>query len=416
MLYAAGTVEEAEAANIRLCGAFFRQYLDPLASPFVERAVAAALHVGAAARAPAAGAAAARVCRGAVAGEFRRRVADAGVSAAEGEPPSAGDAEGPLEDASMPTATLDDDVASDGTKPTPPCAAKRPTPAGRDDAGVAAQAARAARPSPSTTRPRARRPRRSTRRACSARSRISRRSTLAWPRSSHKSDRRRRCSIKSRSASSPRKRRRRERGRRARLVARAHEVDHLPAAQHDGRAAHLREARGRDRAPRRRGRRRRCGARRVRAARAARDPRGDAALAEGAGRRRRLSRRKAEYVRALAAAFASGELSDDGLAALDDAAAMRVLMRVRGLGEWSVHMFLMFGLGRPDVLPVGDLAVQKAFKKLYSTNAASTGATQVNELPTRREMEALAEPWRPWRTVGSWYMWHVVETAAANWV
>ena len=129
-----------------------------------------------------------------------------------------------------------------------------------------------------------------------------------------------------------------------------------------------------------------------------------------------LSRRKAEYVRALAAAFASGELSDDGLAALDDAAAMRVLMRVRGLGEWSVHMFLMFGLGRPDVLPVGDLAVQKAFKKLYSTNAASTGATQVNELPTRREMEALAEPWRPWRTVGSWYMWHVVETAAANWV
>ena len=129
-----------------------------------------------------------------------------------------------------------------------------------------------------------------------------------------------------------------------------------------------------------------------------------------------LSRRKAEYVRELARAFAEGELSDAKLTALDDAAAMRALLRVRGLGEWSVHMFLMFGLGRPDVLPVGDLAVQKAFKKLYSTNGGATGATQVNELPTRREMEALAEPWRPWRTVGSWYMWHVVETAAANWV
>ena len=79
-------------------------------------------------------------------------------------------------------------------------------------------------------------------------------------------------------------------------------------------------------------------------------------------------------------------------------------------------MFLMFGLGRPDVLPVGDLAVQKAFKKLYGLNQSTTGATQVNELPTRKEMEAIAASWKPWRTVGSWYMWHVVETASANWV
>ena len=129
-----------------------------------------------------------------------------------------------------------------------------------------------------------------------------------------------------------------------------------------------------------------------------------------------LSRRKAEYVRELAQKFDSGDLTDAMLASLDDATVMRALLEVRGLGEWSVHMFLMFGLGRPDVLPVGDLAVQKAFKKLYATNRSATGATQVNELPTRREMEEIAESWRPWRTVGSWYMWHVVETAACNWV
>lgn len=129
-----------------------------------------------------------------------------------------------------------------------------------------------------------------------------------------------------------------------------------------------------------------------------------------------LSRTKADYVRGISALFDDGTLSDKKLQSLDDEALMKTLIQVRGIGEWSVHMFLMFSLGRPDVLPVGDLAVQKAFKKLYSTNARLSGATDVNELPTRSQMEQIAENWRPWRTVGSWYMWHVVETASANWV
>ncbi len=78
--------------------------------------------------------------------------------------------------------------------------------------------------------------------------------------------------------------------------------------------------------------------------------------------------------------------------------------------------FLMFGLGRADILPIGDLAVQNAFKRLYQTNQETTGATQVKERPTASDMEELSASWRPYRTIGTWYMWHVVETASANWI
>jgi len=129
-----------------------------------------------------------------------------------------------------------------------------------------------------------------------------------------------------------------------------------------------------------------------------------------------LSRTKAHYVRNLSRLYAEGTLSDAIFASLDDDAVVKTLRQVDGIGEWSCHMFCMFALGRPDILPVGDLAIQKGFKKLYATNQAQTGATAVNELPTRADMERIAEPWKPWRTIGSFYMWHVVETSAANWV
>mmetsp|Transcript_19002 Transcript_19002/g.58553 ORF Transcript_19002/g.58553 Transcript_19002/m.58553 type:complete len:754 (+) Transcript_19002:3-2264(+) len=129
-----------------------------------------------------------------------------------------------------------------------------------------------------------------------------------------------------------------------------------------------------------------------------------------------LSATKARYVTGIARLYADGTLSDQVFADLDDEAVIKTLRQCDGIGEWSAHMFAMFALGRPDILPVGDLAVQKAFKKLYATNQTQTGATHVNELPTRAEMERIAEPWRPYRTVGSFYMWHVVETSAANWV
>ena len=83
--------------------------------------------------------------------------------------------------------------------------------------------------------------------------------------------------------------------------------------------------------------------------------------------------------------------------------------------------FMMFGLARADVLPHGDLVVRKAFKRLYgcSQGLAPLSQTLVAEhadLPGRGEMEAIAERWRPYRTLGSWYMWHVLETKEAAYV
>lgn len=81
---------------------------------------------------------------------------------------------------------------------------------------------------------------------------------------------------------------------------------------------------------------------------------------------------------------------------------MSALTAVKGIGVWSVHMFMIFALHRPDVLPVGDLGVRKGFFKLYGLKA----------LPTPTEMEQLSGPWRPYRSLGSWYMWRLIESKA----
>jgi len=92
------------------------------------------------------------------------------------------------------------------------------------------------------------------------------------------------------------------------------------------------------------------------------------------------------------------------------------LTRTRGLGVWSAHMFLMFHLGRPDVLPVGDLGVRKGAHAIYnrsqgkgkgkikaSPSSGSTGKASVEDL------EKIGELWRPYRSIGSWYMWQAQE-------
>ena len=84
---------------------------------------------------------------------------------------------------------------------------------------------------------------------------------------------------------------------------------------------------------------------------------------------------------------------------LSDADIVAHLTRVRGIGEWTVHMFLMFQLGRPDVLPTKDLGVRKGFMLTYGWDA----------LPTERELATYCERWKPYRSVGSWYMWRAVE-------
>jgi DNA-3-methyladenine glycosylase II len=115
-----------------------------------------------------------------------------------------------------------------------------------------------------------------------------------------------------------------------------------------------------------------------------------------------LSRQKVASVRAIAAAFDDGLLEGRRLARLDDAAVIEAVTVLPGVGEWTVHMMLLFSLGRPDVLPVGDYGVRKGVQALYGLDA----------LPGRRELEALAERWRPWRSVATWYLWRSQDVIA----
>ena len=84
---------------------------------------------------------------------------------------------------------------------------------------------------------------------------------------------------------------------------------------------------------------------------------------------------------------------------MDDEEIVERLTRVRGIGRWTVEMLLMFRLGRPDVLPVGDYAVRKGFMVAYG----------LGEMPRPKELERHAEAWRPYRSVASWYMWRALE-------
>ncbi len=114
-----------------------------------------------------------------------------------------------------------------------------------------------------------------------------------------------------------------------------------------------------------------------------------------------FSRAKAGYIRSLAEHIISGELELDRLDELGDEEVARELIAVKGLGQWSVDMFLIFHLGRPDVLPVGDLGVRRAVERLYGLEA----------LPSAAELEALGERWRPYRSLASLYLWESLDNA-----
>ena len=115
-----------------------------------------------------------------------------------------------------------------------------------------------------------------------------------------------------------------------------------------------------------------------------------------------LSRAKTEYIRDLARRTAKGEVVFDSLPGLDDNAVIEHLTRVKGIGVWTAHMFLMFALQRPNVLPVGDLGVRSAIRKAYGLEA----------LPTAREIEQLAQPWHPYCSVAAWYLWRSLDGPA----
>jgi DNA-3-methyladenine glycosylase II len=108
-----------------------------------------------------------------------------------------------------------------------------------------------------------------------------------------------------------------------------------------------------------------------------------------------ISRQKAGYLRSIAEHFENGELSDRKLMRMSDDDVIEAVTQIKGVGRWTADMLLMFCIGRPDVLPVGDLGIQNAMKLAYGLDAA----------PKPAEMEAIAEPWRPYRSAGSWYLW-----------
>lgn len=108
-----------------------------------------------------------------------------------------------------------------------------------------------------------------------------------------------------------------------------------------------------------------------------------------------LSRAKVAYLRDLSSKVIDGTVPIRALDHLPDADVVTTLTSVKGIGRWSAEMFLMFRLQRADVLPVGDLGIVKAFQRHY----------RMRKTPTPDRMVRIAEPWRPYRSVGSWYLW-----------
>ena len=115
-----------------------------------------------------------------------------------------------------------------------------------------------------------------------------------------------------------------------------------------------------------------------------------------------LSGQKTAYIRDLAARTSAGEIDFALLPAMNDDEVIAMLTRVKGVGVWTAHMFLIFALQRPDVLPVGDLGVRTAIRKAYRMRA----------LPKPARIEKIARTWRPWCSVASWYLWRSLDNEA----
>jgi len=115
-----------------------------------------------------------------------------------------------------------------------------------------------------------------------------------------------------------------------------------------------------------------------------------------------LSKQKTAYIRDLARHARDGRVVFEELEGLPDAEVVERLTEVKGIGVWTVHMFLIFALRRTDVLPTGDLGIRNAIRRAYG----------LEEHPTPAEMEAMAERWRPYCSVASWYLWRSLEPNA----
>jgi DNA-3-methyladenine glycosylase II len=112
-----------------------------------------------------------------------------------------------------------------------------------------------------------------------------------------------------------------------------------------------------------------------------------------------LSRQKSGYLRDLAQRVSDGSVNTHRLADMSDEEVIAELTKIKGIGRWTVEMLLIFRLARPDILPVGDLGIVKAIQKAYG----------LRKTPDAKRMQKIAEPWRPYRSVASWYLWASLE-------
>ena len=109
-----------------------------------------------------------------------------------------------------------------------------------------------------------------------------------------------------------------------------------------------------------------------------------------------LSERKVSYVKGLAKAIKDGEFNPDKLPTMNDAEAIHSITRLYGFGEWSAEIYLMFSLGRKDIFPANDLALQISLAKLKG----------LKHKPTPKQARELVQSWSPWRSMGSLFLWH----------
>lgn len=112
-----------------------------------------------------------------------------------------------------------------------------------------------------------------------------------------------------------------------------------------------------------------------------------------------LSKQKSSYLKDMAERAARGDLDFSRLPGMSDDEVIKHLTQVKGVGVWTAHMFLMFTLRRPNILPTGDYGIQMAIKKHYNKR----------KLPKPEHMGKIAKPWEPYRSVACWYLWRSLD-------
>ena len=107
---------------------------------------------------------------------------------------------------------------------------------------------------------------------------------------------------------------------------------------------------------------------------------------------------KVQYIKNISSAITSNQINLKNISKKKDEEIIKDLTEIKGIGRWTAEMFLIFGLGRQDILPLGDLGLRKGIQTLYS----------FNENPTDENIIKIAQKWRPYRTVATWYIWRGV--------